>query len=422
MPGEVRASLPTEAPEPGVENHRFPVRILYRRAGKPEKGEENLGELRRPWRRSHSRIFKGMALTMAKRNYKVYADIGRSRQLLTRRLRVLDTGAGPNFIRKDELPQGFEEYLRYGPLSNIGDANNKPLSMLGIIDLLVRLGTYLVKVDFIVCDRLAAPVILGCEYCDRFVEAIRPRKKLVELEDGSTIPITRRSLTRPPRAPPLLPSQEFVKSPGRTSPKVKVAKAIELPPESQTWVTVTSQRRGLNVLQPNDKLYSSAQICVTNGVVQVEPDEPFRVLVANFAPHAYKLVKNQVFGTLLPHPTAVLGSDIKLADILGVADTISDVTDSKSQPGEAATAITTTNPESEPINVNSIDLSHVSKHYRTRLREMLRKYSGMWDGSLGKFSPYGEIRHEHQSKTPVQDIHSRHLSKTLLSCLGYDNK
>ena len=247
-----------------------------------------------------------MLLVMARRNYKVYADVGLNRPLLTRRLTVLDTGAGPNFIRKDELPPGFESRLRYGPLLNIGDANNNPLSMLGVISLIVRLGTFLVKLDFIVCERLAAPVILGCDFCDRFVEAIKPRKKLVELEDGTTVPIVRRPLARSSRAVPLPHSQEYVKSPGRITPKVKVAKAVVLPPESQTWVSVNAERRGLCVLQPHEKLYSSAQVCASNGIVQVEPHQPFRVLIANFASKPYKLAKGQVVATLLPHPTVIV--------------------------------------------------------------------------------------------------------------------
>ena len=49
--------------------------------------------------------------------------------------------------------------MRYGPLPNIGDANNKPLSMSGIATLVVRLGDLIVKADFIFCNRLEAPVI-----------------------------------------------------------------------------------------------------------------------------------------------------------------------------------------------------------------------------------------------------------------------
>ena len=43
---------------------------------------------------------------MTKRNFKVYADIVDSPTRLLRTLPVLDTGAGPNFIRKNAPPAG----------------------------------------------------------------------------------------------------------------------------------------------------------------------------------------------------------------------------------------------------------------------------------------------------------------------------
>ena len=255
---------------------------------------------------------------MAKRNYKIYADLGFTPFLLEKKLTVLDTGAGPNFIRKSDLAPGFEQYVRYGPLPSISDANRNPLRMLGTIELLVRLQNRTLKCDFIICERLAAAVILGADFCDRFVEAIHPRKKNVELDDGTTIPIVRRPLKRLPASVPLPPPQEFQKANGRTSPKVKVAKAITLPAGSQTWVTVTTKRHGLMALRPNDALYQSAQVLATNGVVQVEPDKPFRILIANFKALPHQLVKNQVVGQLLPHPTAVIPSKVSVAEVLGI--------------------------------------------------------------------------------------------------------
>lgn len=133
---------------------------------------------------------------MAKRNYKVYADLGVSDQYMVRQLSVLDTGAGPNFLVESLIPPHLRSRIRATPLVDIADANNRPLSTVGVIDLLVRLGHYVVKLDFLVCKQLAAPVILGCDFCDRFVESIRPRARTVEMEDGTSVPIVRRPLRR----------------------------------------------------------------------------------------------------------------------------------------------------------------------------------------------------------------------------------
>ena len=36
------------------------------------------------------------------------------------------------------------------------------------------------------------------------------------------------------------------------------------------------------------------------------------------------------------------------------------------------------------IGVEDIDLSHAEAQYRPRIRDMLRKYESMWDGSVGE--------------------------------------
>ena len=161
------------------------------------------------------------------------------------------------------------EIIRQGPLPNVADVNNNPIRMTGLVDLMVRLGTRIAKTEFIVCEKIAAPVILVCDFCDRFVEAIYPRKKNIELNDGSTVPIVSRPLKRSPKSPPLSASQEYVKTEGRTSPKVRVSQNITLSPETQTWVSVKSDCHGVMVLQPYDKFYEGKGIIVTNGFIKV---------------------------------------------------------------------------------------------------------------------------------------------------------
>ena len=339
-----------------------------------------------PARRSHLCL-------MAKRNYKVYAELGFDRYTLTRKLSVLDTGAGPNFIRKSALTPGWEAHLRAGPLPSVNDANNKPLRVIGLIPQVVRLGHYLVESDFVVCETLAAEVIIGADYMDRFVEAILPRKKCVELADGSTVPIVRRPLARPPSAPPLPPDQEYQESGGRVSNKLRVETPVKLEPAMQTWVSVVSPRHGVMVVQPNEKLFHNHGVAPTNGVVQIEPNRPFRILVANFGKHAKSLVKNQVLGTLLPHPTFVIPTPVKFAEVLGLVN--SDSENAKPEPADNTVSSDKQDlvkPEvaaaSSPTkaSVDDMDLSHVDEQYRNRLREMLRRHSAMWDGSLGEIN------------------------------------
>ena len=108
---------------------------------------------------------------------------------MSRVLSMLDTGAGPSLIRKSELPAGLETLLSFRPTQDIGDANNRPLRTVGTIKMPVRLGHFVATAELIVCEKLAVPLILGADYCDRFVDAIYPRKKTVELAEFSEVPI-----------------------------------------------------------------------------------------------------------------------------------------------------------------------------------------------------------------------------------------
>ena len=68
---------------------------------------------------------------------------------------------------------------------------------MGIITQVVQLEHFIVEIDFIVCETLAAEVVLGAAFMDKCVEAILPRKKSVELIDVSSVPIVRKPWGRP---------------------------------------------------------------------------------------------------------------------------------------------------------------------------------------------------------------------------------
>ena len=357
---------------------------------------ENQLTLKRPWRRYVPPHKRDRVFVMAKRNYKVYADIGSNRYLLCRKLAILDTGAGPNFIRISELDPDWKERIRHGPLPCVNDANDKPLKTVGTIEQIVRLGNLIVKLDFIVCESLAASVILGADFCDRFIEAIYPRKKSVELDDGSTVPIVRRPLSRPPTAPPLPKEQEYRKDSGRTSPSIRVEKATTLAPGTQTFVSCVSQRHGTMIIEPIERLYENHLLAPTNGVVHVEPNRPFRILIANFGSTPKRLCKNQVVGNLLPHPPVIVPTHLQLAHVLGleepqlggnVVDNVATAGEGDETPKQTGTPDSTSeHPRSKHPSIEDIDLSHVDEPYRTRLCELLSKYSSMWSGALGEIT------------------------------------
>ena len=146
---------------------------------------------------------------LAKRNYKVHANIGFDRRSTARFASVCDTGAGASFIRKGIIPEAAWPKIQPIPNANhVRDANNRQVNICGIIELFVDIGGRGKYIHFNVVERLATEVIIGCDYCDDHVEYIRPRKQEVELADGTIVPIIRQPDRRAPDAVPLPPEQE----------------------------------------------------------------------------------------------------------------------------------------------------------------------------------------------------------------------
>lgn len=109
--------------------------------------------------------------------------------------------------------------------------------------------------DFKVVLLLAVPVILGCNCFDEQVEAIKQRKRIAELDDGTTGPIFRKPLTCPAGAVPLTKQQKCIPSNRRSSENVQVTTKTTLQPESHNWVTVLTDGEGLVTIKPQDGLY-----------------------------------------------------------------------------------------------------------------------------------------------------------------------
>ena len=208
----------------------------------PRTNPPGIGFLRRPWQQVKSHDDPEAVFVLAKRNYKVYANIGLDTRHMTRFMTVLDTGAGSSFIRLGEIPHGMRDRIQPLPSeANIRNASGKPVPIMGTIDLQVQIGSTLEKVTFLVADKLAVAVILGCDFCDKHVEAIKPRLKIVEMDTGSIVPIVLQPTKSQLEA--LLPEdQQFQPRKPRTSPKIKVRRRTKLPPPSQTWVEVTSPK------------------------------------------------------------------------------------------------------------------------------------------------------------------------------------
>lgn len=178
-------------------------------------------------------------------------------RLMSSVIYVLDIGAGPDLVRKSELPPGMEALISFGPTQEIADASNRTLRTLEAIKMPGRLGRFVAVADFIVCEKLAVLLIPGAEYCNRFIESIYPGRKKVELANFSKVLISR-CFSLEKRDKNLVPREDEKEARGeRIFPKEKVARAAKVAPGTQQDVECISQRFVLAVVQSYSPLYGN---------------------------------------------------------------------------------------------------------------------------------------------------------------------
>ena len=238
---------------------------------------------------------------------------------MTEQTAVADTGAGSSSIRRDALSRDVQKLIK--PLDEevqVRDANKRQLRLCGQIQLMVTIDSRDQLVTFYEADHLATPVILGCDFLDKNVEAIRPRNRTIELADGTIVPII--------RVPKRLESAMLVQTADvqvkakkqAGSSKVFAHEAIELPAQSQTWVSVTSKKSGLIQIEPHNRLYQTHLCLAATGINEVQPNKPFHILVANFSEEPVSLAKGQCIAKVVGSPKRLRESKVSHGEMLGI--------------------------------------------------------------------------------------------------------
>lgn len=104
-------------------------------------------------------------------------------------------------------------------IPRIRDANNRPLPITGKVKLHVHLQKKVETVNVYVADQLASPIILGWDFCDKKIKSIRPLQRVVELDDGTSVPIVRKNTNGATKGGP--PAEQiFAPLKGRTCNKI----------------------------------------------------------------------------------------------------------------------------------------------------------------------------------------------------------
>jgi len=120
---------------------------------------------------------EGEVLLFSLHNYRIVASLGLEKLSLVAVGVVVDTGAGPNLVRRSALAP---DWLRQVVTSKeeervrLRDANNARLRTSGTVTLWLQTGARIIPVTFLVVDDLSVPVILGCTFIDDNAHAILP--------------------------------------------------------------------------------------------------------------------------------------------------------------------------------------------------------------------------------------------------------
>ena len=90
----------------------------------------------------------GAVFVLAKRNYKVYADVSITVRETRQFIDVIDTRTGSSFVRHDELSPEVRKSVQ--PLTeevNIRNGSGKQIQIIGNIQLTVQIGTVVEQFD-----------------------------------------------------------------------------------------------------------------------------------------------------------------------------------------------------------------------------------------------------------------------------------
>lgn len=242
---------------------------------------------------------------------------------------VVDTGAGPCFIRRSDVPSGCTVYELPSNAPGVVGANGEGISLGGVVEVLIQIGTLAVKQSMIVSETLPVSVVLGTSFIDCHVDTIAPKGKFITLSDSSQVPIV---------------SQVSRKG------HVRCARYQVIPPRTVAWVPVCSDFVGLGVVTPMNRGKRNAWLA--NGLLNMpktSTEEPAYIQFTNFGDSPAYLDKRCVIGVLQRPSTVALTQ------------------------------------EKEPAAAweDLIDTNHLDEEQTEKLFDVLRPYSSLWDGKLG---------------------------------------
>lgn len=198
---------------------------------------------------------------LKKQNHKNVVSIGVLFSVMHKMPVTLHTGAGSNFLRKDHSKPFLKtEFVNMSETAKISNVNDKPLHIISAIKLYDHVGRITEPVNVFVCKRLPVPDIFECDFCYQIVKVMYLITCLVELIDGSTVPIVRYYEKQQSAATTNSKIVCFPEPEGRVFPKVWCTQNVRIPLSSRCMKTVRKKRESWILAIPKQPLENSWRV------------------------------------------------------------------------------------------------------------------------------------------------------------------
>ena len=220
-------------------------------------------------------------------------------------------------IRASALPKGWEAYITSsGALPELGDSGGHRIKLAHEVILRVRFGNSLYRVAFLIAEKLSVPIILGTQFANRHVDAIRCIRGRVEFTRDS-VPIIGHGNAEKPwtERDAHICQRELLRKEAESHDasvvltRIRLAKSIHIPAFTQFKAHVTTLMQGLIVTEPKHSVAEKDGVRVMNSVHEVKADESFIILLSNFTSKHRLLPKGMIVTYATRSPLAFLEVD-----------------------------------------------------------------------------------------------------------------
>ena len=280
------------------------------------------------------KVVDGVICLMASKIYNVLGSIATEENAFKPRTIAFDTCSGYNLVRKADLPPDWARYVvRGAPLPRLAGANRNPLKLSAVVRLAVRLRNTTFRIPFVVADQLAVPVLLGTAFIDTHVRSIDVEAQRLELRQGGSVAIVDEKGEPTPPTRRHGRQTSWADARDETPQAIRTARLVTIRARWQARVRDTTTGKGLVFMEPKPSPQHRHGLRLTNGVVEVLPNQTFDVIVANVSRRERRLPNHSVVGYAKRNPLAILTPERRVAEGIAHALHLTDLTDQVGEVG-----------------------------------------------------------------------------------------